>query len=213
MFQRAMCFQETACLPASGDGHRPRSGGAGEERVHPARGGSTGAPHGGRRSAEGRRGASRSKDLHHRGGGHPADPGVAGARPVGAGRGAAGWHDFAAPVGRPEGGWADAGKAGRADQGRYSKYVTERWSLSRSLRSTARSTFFTRGTAARVYPSCADQGEPGAAIAGGFRDWANTKEVLILPGRSVTIQLPGFHARQELAQDILLENGDHIIVP
>jgi hypothetical protein len=37
--------------------------------------------------------------------------------------------------------------------------------------------------------------------------------VLILPGRSVTIQLPGFHARQELAQDILLENGDHIIVP
>jgi polysaccharide biosynthesis/export protein len=52
------------------------------------------------------------------------------------------------------------------------------------------------------------------AIASGFRDWANAKEILILRGpKRYKFNYKDFTKGKNLGQDIFLENGDHIIVP
>ena len=52
------------------------------------------------------------------------------------------------------------------------------------------------------------------SIAGGFRDFANTKRVLILRGpKQFKFNWRDVSRGQNMAQNILLESGDHIIVP
>ncbi len=52
------------------------------------------------------------------------------------------------------------------------------------------------------------------AIAGGFRDYANKKNVLIMRGpKRYKFNYKDFERGRNMTQNILLENGDHIIVP
>jgi polysaccharide biosynthesis/export protein len=52
------------------------------------------------------------------------------------------------------------------------------------------------------------------AIAGGFRDYANTKKILVMRGpKRLTFNYKDIVRGKKLAQNILLENGDHIVVP
>jgi polysaccharide export outer membrane protein len=52
------------------------------------------------------------------------------------------------------------------------------------------------------------------AIAGGFRDYANKSNVMILRGpKRFKFNFKDFERGRSLPQNILLENGDHIIVP
>jgi polysaccharide biosynthesis/export protein len=52
------------------------------------------------------------------------------------------------------------------------------------------------------------------AIAGGFRDYANTKNVLVMRGpKRYKFNYRDFTRGKNLGQDMFLESGDHIIVP
>ena len=52
------------------------------------------------------------------------------------------------------------------------------------------------------------------AIAGGFRDYANKKNVIIMRGpKRYKFNYRDFERGRSLTQNIVLENGDHIIVP
>jgi polysaccharide export outer membrane protein len=52
------------------------------------------------------------------------------------------------------------------------------------------------------------------AIAGGFRDYADKKNVIIMRGpKRYKFNYRDFERGRSLTQNIVLENGDHIIVP
>lgn len=98
----------------------------------------------------------------------------------------------------------------------YTKYVTEP-EVMVSVAAVNSKKYFISGEVQRpgsyplVVPTKVSQ---ALAIAGGFRDWANTKEILILRGpKRYKFNYRDFTRGKSLAQDILLESGDHIIVP
>ncbi len=98
----------------------------------------------------------------------------------------------------------------------YRKYVTEP-EVMVSVAAVNSKKYFISGEVQRpgsyplVVPTKVSQ---ALAIAGGFRDWANTKEILILRGpKRYKFNYRDFTRGKSLAQDILLESGDHIIVP
>jgi len=98
----------------------------------------------------------------------------------------------------------------------YSKYVTEP-EVMVSVAAVNSKKYFISGEVQRpgsyplVVPTKISQ---ALAIASGFRDWANTKEILILRGpKRYKFNYKDFTKGKNLAADIFLENGDHIIVP
>jgi polysaccharide biosynthesis/export protein len=98
----------------------------------------------------------------------------------------------------------------------YTKYVTEP-EVMVSVAAVNSKKYFISGEVQRpgsyplVVPTKISQ---ALAIAAGFRDWANTKEILIIRGpKRFKFNYRDFTRGKNLAQDMLLENGDHIIVP
>jgi polysaccharide export outer membrane protein len=67
------------------------------------------------------------------------------------------------------------------------------------------------GSYSLVVPTSVSQ---AIAIAGGFRDYAKTKNIIIMRGPKLfKFNYRDFVHVKNRAQDILLDNGDHIIVP
>ncbi len=98
----------------------------------------------------------------------------------------------------------------------FSKYVTEP-EVMVSVASVNSKKYFVSGEIQRpgsyplVVPTTVAQ---ALAIAGGFRDWAKKKDILILRGpKRYKFNYDDFVRARNLGQNIYLESGDHIIVP
>ncbi len=98
----------------------------------------------------------------------------------------------------------------------YTKYVTEP-EVMVSVAAVNSKKYFISGEVQRpgsyplVVPTKISQ---ALAIASGFRDWANTKEILVIRGpKRYKFNYRDFTRGKNLAQDLFLESGDHIIVP
>ena len=98
----------------------------------------------------------------------------------------------------------------------YSKYVTDP-EVMVSVAAVNSKKYFIIGEVQRPgsYPLVVPTRVSEAlAIASGFREWANTKEIVIIRGpKRYKFNYRDFTRGKNLAQDILLENGDHIVVP
>ncbi len=98
----------------------------------------------------------------------------------------------------------------------YTKYITEP-EVMVSVASVNSKKYFISGEVNRpgsyplVVPTTVAQ---ALAIAGGFREWADQKNILILRGpKRYKFNYRDFVRGKNLGQNILLESGDHIIVP